>query len=167
MSEVTTTLPIVEAAPDAKLEAFAAPNAPDCVAGVRFHPFAAMRKALLQITGNEILSADEHIRRYCVAGNKPLPGDDNFGEYLVNAVPDAAYHMTALAYICVADAADLARVSRNREAFAAAVYQFWDGLTEAQWQAVTAQAFAELAGAETGNDFKVKETKDGAPASKN
>jgi hypothetical protein len=87
------------------------------------------------------------------------------------AVPDCAFHMTALAYLCVKSPAEIAKlVGKSREYFHEQVATWADDLTDDQWDALTVRAFQELIESNIGNDYRIAEDKSGtpgAPAPKN
>lgn len=152
----------------AKLRTFA--ESPDReIAGHKLKPFSAMRKAMLQLTGNELLKMEAHVKEYCRANNRepPKESDADYADVLAAAVPQASFQMTALAFICVSDSKTLGRVSAKPELFREAVTEFWDTINDDQWQALTTAAFEELARSNTTDDFKVKDESRGAPQPKN
>ena len=87
------------------------------------------------------------------------------------AVPDFAFHMTALAYLCCQSAVEISKlVGKPREYFHAQVATWADEMPDAVWDKLTFRAFQELIESNIGNDYKVKEEKSGtpgAPATKN
>ena len=80
------------------------------------------------------------------------------------SVPDCAFHMTALAYLCVKSPAEISKlVGKSKEYFHEQVTIWADDLTNDQWDALTARAFQELIESNIGNDWKVAEEKNGSP----
>lgn len=140
---------------------------PKTVAGYTLHPFSAMRKAALQITGNELINMEEHLKAYCEANGRPVPeeGDPAIPELLLLAVPEAQYHIASLVFICVSDSSTLSKTTTSKDGFREAVFAFFDTLSDEVWAEMTAEAFALLAGERKNSEFTVKE--DGAPPAKN
>lgn len=80
------------------------------------------------------------------------------------SVPDCAFHMTALAYLCIKSAAEISKlVGKSKEYFHEQVTTWADELKDDQWDALTARAFQELIESNIGNDWKVAEEKNGTP----
>ncbi len=166
-------LPVVAApaeeptADQKKIAAFAAPEKIE-VEGFTFHPFAAMRKAMLEITGNEIMNSPVHIKAYCEANKLKVEDikDDDYWQTLEKAVPEFVFHITALAFICISTPSKLAKVTRDKEQFRVAVFEWFGDLSDEQWQQLTVRGFQELVESNVGNDYTEKKEepgKGGAP----
>ncbi len=85
---------------------------------------------------------------------------------MAEAVPDFMFQLSSLAYICVMSAALLSRlVGKPREYFNEQVATWADGLKDDEWDKLTSRAFQELVESNIGSDYKVKEEKNGTPAS--
>lgn len=165
------TLPFVEAVPqpndEAKTAAFVQTPA---VVGTRVvHPFTAMRKALLMLTKNEIINSGEHLKRYCAANglDPETVAKESSIDVMEKAVPEFMFHLTAIAYICVADRKELSEASKTMDKWRDAVFAFWDEVKDTAWQELTVAAFKELTDSEIGNDYKVKTEKGETPQSPN
>jgi hypothetical protein len=133
------------------------------VPGVMIYNSSAIRKASLQMTENELLNAPKHIAEY-----KKTHSDlsDNEIGLLLVAVPEAMFHMTALAFILCHSWKDLCNVTKDKEVFREAVWGWWKDLEEAAWQKLIGISFVKMAAENVANDFTIKEEKD-APKPKN
>ena len=138
------------------------------VDGLKFHPFSAMRKAILEMTRNEILATPTHLKKWCDENQKSLEEikDEEYWSLLEVAVPEFLFHITALAYVCTQDALTLAKFSKNQDAYRQAVFAWWESLSETQWNAAAVRSFQELIESNVGNDYEVK-NEDGAKKSPN
>jgi hypothetical protein len=151
----------------AKLQAMSAPDTA-IIEGVQFYPFSVMRKALLQMTGNELMEMDKHIKTYCSANGidpQAIPQDE-LENVILQAVPESPFHLTSLAYICTHSPKELADVTKTKENFRTTVYEWWDELGD-KWQAVVANALVEFTRSNVANDYVIAKEKGGAPAPKN
>jgi len=145
---------------DEKIDAIAKPSQLD-TAGFTVKAFSSMRKGFLQMTGNELENSERHCREYITANNIPdeeLKSPEKSWDIMTKAIPDFLFHLTALAYVSVTPTAELVKfIGKNRELFNTKVSEFWDKLSDEQWQTLTIEAFKELIEANVGNDFKVKD----------
>jgi hypothetical protein len=128
-----------------------------------------MRKALLMLTKNEIVNSGEHLKRYCAEQGLDFDvvAKENSIEVMEKAVPEFMFHLTAIAFICVADRKELSEASKTADKWRDAVFAFWESVTDVEWQALTIAAFKELTDSEVGNDYKVKQEKGDTPQSPN
>ena len=140
------------------------------IEGFTCHAFSAMRKGFLEMTDNQIIKANEHSQAYLKEHDLPdsvLTDPAKSWDVMAAAVPDFMHHLTALAYICVTSAPDLAKlIGKPKVQFHEAVLAWWETLTELQWQQLTIRAFTELIESNLGNDYQIK-SEPGARATPN
>ena len=136
--------PVLEAsARDLQLiGAMAAPATLD-LAGHTVHAFSSMRKAFVQMTNNEFVNSQQHFEAYLAAHGitessalaeivaaAPLDLSEQDRETWVqqkktawenniqmDAIPNSAFHLTALAFICVSEVATLQPLMASRADF--------------------------------------------------
>ena len=87
---------------------------------------------------------------------------------MVEAVPDFAFHMTALAYLCVGTVTEISRlVGKSREYFNEKVFAWAEDIDDATLDKLQMRAFQELIESNIGSDWKVKEEKNATPGAPN